>query len=290
MPRGSLEIAQPAHVPESVVKSYNRSVHAQDRAVWRAMMGREPVRPQACWEPRDFEGSVYYRELLQPLKVRHVVVLPVDAPILEGYPGAVYVGRTEEEGDFKPSEIEHLLAAVRQFDERTESARESRRDAVANAESPMHSRPPVSIVVVDQHLKPKLVGAEWAGFDDRLQQQMVDHARRRVQHLNGDGQSADRLLLPDAHADIWPFRVVTYRSYPAHVQRLGRRKTRGLPGRPGIVTPDSDHQIHAAGVPARADACGDRQAGGSEPFPLSSPVYRAARSNTETIHAGMSGP
>jgi len=215
MPRGSLEIAQPAHVPESVVKNYNRTIHAQDRAVWRAMVERQPVRPQACWEPRDFEGSVYFRELLQPLNLKHVVVLPLAAPILEGYPGAVYVGRTEEEGDFKQSEIDELFASVRHFDERVESARISRRDAVANADSPMHERPPVSIVVVDQHMRPQLVGAEWAGFDQRLQQQMVDQSRRRVQHLNGDGQVADRLLLPDAHADIWPFRVITYRAYPA---------------------------------------------------------------------------
>jgi AraC-like DNA-binding protein len=215
MPRGSLGIAQPAHFPESVVKNYNRTIHAQDRAVWRAIMERQPVRPQSCWEPRDFEGSVYYRELLQPLDVKHVIVLPVAAPVLEGYPGAVYLGRKAEDGDFKQSEIDQLLSAVRQFDERMESARNVRRDAVANAESPMHERPPVSVVVVDQHMKPQLVGADWAGFDDRLRQQMIEHARRRLQHLNGDGQDGDRLLLPDAHGDIWPFRVVTYRAYPA---------------------------------------------------------------------------
>ncbi|HSU67456.1 MAG TPA: AraC family transcriptional regulator, partial [Tepidisphaeraceae bacterium] len=44
---------------------------------------------------------------------------------------------------------------------------------------------------------------------------MIDQARRRVQHLNGDGQDIDRVLLPDEHGDIWTFRVATYRSYPA---------------------------------------------------------------------------
>jgi AraC-like DNA-binding protein len=215
MPRGGLQIVQPAHFPESVVKSYSRFVQTEDRAVWRAMTEQEPVRPQSCWESRDFEGSVYYRELLQPLGVKYVVVLPVAAPVLEGYPGAVYVARTAEEGDFKQSEIDQLLTAIRQFDDKLEANRSSRRDAVANAESPMHERPPVSIVVVDSHFQPKLVGAEWAGFDDRLRQQMVEQARRRVQHLNGDGIEIDRVMLPDEHGDIWPFRAVTYRSYPA---------------------------------------------------------------------------
>ena len=215
MPRGGLQIAQPAHLAEAVVKSYNRTVHAEDRPAWRAMTDREPVRPQSCWEPRDLEGSVYYRELLQPLNLKHVVVLPLLSPVLEGYPGAVYVGRTAEEGDFKQAEIDQLQAVTRQFDERTEAARASRRSSAANADSPMHERPPVSVVVVDHHLQPRLVGAEWAGFDARQRQEMVDQARRRMQHLNGDGQEIDRVLVPDEHGDVWTFRVVTYRSYPA---------------------------------------------------------------------------
>jgi len=215
MPRGGLQIAQPAHVPEPVLKSYNRGLHAEDRAAWRAMTEHEPVRPQSCWEPRDFEGSIYYRELLLPLNVRHVVVLPVAAPILEGYPGAVYVMRAADEPDFKQSEIDQLTDAINQYDEKLESAREARHAAVKNADSPMHERPPVHFVIVDRHLEPRLIGTEWAGLDDRLRQQMIDQARRRMQHLNGDGQAFDRVQLPDEHGDIWTFRVVTYRTYPA---------------------------------------------------------------------------
>jgi len=86
---------------------------------------------------------------------------------------------------------------------------------VKNADSPMHERPPVHFVIVDRHLEPRLIGTEWAGLDDRLRQQMIDQARRRMQHLNGDGQAFDRVQLPDEHGDIWTFRVVTYRTYPA---------------------------------------------------------------------------
>ena len=215
MPRGGLQIAQPAHLPESVVKTYNRGLHAEDRPAWRAMTEREPVRPRSMWDPRDFEGSVYYRELLQPLNIRYSVVFPLTSPVLEGYPGAVYVGRTGDEGDFKPGEVEQLRNAVRQFDERMEQLRSSRRTSVVNADSPMHERPEVHMVVIDHQLHPKLVGAEWGGFDSRLKQQMIDQARRRMHHLNGDGIDIDRVLLPDEHGDIWTFREVTYRSYPA---------------------------------------------------------------------------
>jgi AraC-like DNA-binding protein len=215
MPRGGLQIAQPAHLPESIVKTYNRGLHADDRAVWRAMTEQEPVRPQSCWDARDFEGSVYYRELLQPLNIRYSVVLPLAAPVLTGYPGAVYVGRTADDGDFKASEIEHLMSAVRHFDDRMEHVRSSRRSSITNSDSPMHERPEVYVVVIDHQLHPRLVGAEWGGFDSRLKQQMVDQARRRMHHLNGDGIEIDRILFPDEHGDIWTFRVATYRSYSA---------------------------------------------------------------------------
>lgn len=215
MPRGGLQIAQPTNLPDSLVKAYTRSLHADDRAAWRAMTDGEPVRPQECWEPRDLEGSVYYRELLLPLNLRHVVVLPVATPILDGYPGAIYVGRGSDESDFKQAEIDHLMNVLRQFDQKTEAARAARRENEANAESPMHERPPVSFVVVDRHFEPRLLGAEWAGLDDTVRQHMVEQARRRMQHLNGDGQEMDRVQLPDAHGDIWTFRVATYKSYPA---------------------------------------------------------------------------
>jgi len=106
------------------VKSYNRGLHAEDRAAWRAMTEREPVRPQSLWEAqRDFEGSVYYRELLMPLNMRHAVVLPLASPILEGYPGVVYVGRTADEGDFKAHDIQQLQSVIRDFNERVQAAR-----------------------------------------------------------------------------------------------------------------------------------------------------------------------
>lgn len=214
MPRGGLQIAQPSHLPDSVVKNYSRFVHTEDRPVWRAMTEQEPVRPQSCWDSRDFEGSVYYRELLLPLNMKHVVVLPVTSPVIDGYPGAVYVGRTADEDDFTEKEIHQLAEVAQQQEHRGDSARTARRSSLIGPDSPMHARPSVSFVVLDKRLQPQLVGEEWGGYDDRLRQQMIDQARRRMGHLNGDGQQMDRVALPDEHGDIWTFRVATYKSYP----------------------------------------------------------------------------
>lgn len=215
MPRGGLQIALPSHLPESVVKGYNRSLHAEDRPVWRAMSEGKPIRPQSCWGPRDLEGSIYYRELLLPLNLQRSIALPVVSPILDGYPGAVYLGRGPDEADFKNSEIEHWMETIRQHDRKAQSLRVARRESEDKADSPMHERPPVSFVVVDRGLEPRLPGAEWGGFDEALRAEMIDQARRRMQHLNGDGQVMDRVQLADEHEDIWTFRVATYKTYPA---------------------------------------------------------------------------
>jgi len=43
--------------------------------------------------------------------------------------------------------------------------------------------------------------------------------KRRMHQINGHGALADRVQLPDSHGDVWVYRLVTYRRFPA----LGRR-------------------------------------------------------------------
>src|SRR5215203_2045436 len=38
MPRGSLQIAQPARVPEGILRSYAREFHLEDRPTWQAIL------------------------------------------------------------------------------------------------------------------------------------------------------------------------------------------------------------------------------------------------------------
>jgi AraC-like DNA-binding protein len=44
---------------------------------------------------------------------------------------------------------------------------------------------------------------------------MIQHAQHRLSTLNGDVVPADRLQLPDSRGDLWIFRAVTFRKYPA---------------------------------------------------------------------------
>ena len=49
VPRGGLQIAQPANAPEDLLKSYAKGFHASDKMSWQAILKHKPVRPlDAC--------------------------------------------------------------------------------------------------------------------------------------------------------------------------------------------------------------------------------------------------
>jgi AraC-like DNA-binding protein len=50
-------------------------------------------------------------------------------------------------------------------------------------------------------------------LDDRLRQQMFDHAKHQFE--NGTDSTNDRVALPDSHGDLWIFRVIIHRAFPA---------------------------------------------------------------------------
>jgi len=205
-------VAQPLEAPESIVKTYSRTIQSEDRPAWTAMLEERPVRAQECWSDKDFKSTIYHHDLLVPLGAAHAVALPVQAPVLPGYPGVILLVRDASNPDFTDAEIKKLYGLVKEFNDRETR---SGPDTECRATLLMHERPPVSVVVVGGDYKPKLVGAEWVGYDDRLREQMIVEARRRTLMLNGDGQQSDRVLFPDSHGDIWTFRVATFRNFLA---------------------------------------------------------------------------
>jgi AraC-like DNA-binding protein len=44
---------------------------------------------------------------------------------------------------------------------------------------------------------------------------MLAQAKRRMHQVNGHGVMADRVQIPDSHGDVWLFRLVSYKHYPA---------------------------------------------------------------------------
>jgi AraC-like DNA-binding protein len=212
VPRGGLQVVQPSTVSESLVKSYTNTLHTEDRLTWQSILKRKPLRPNDCWTNKETDASPYHQQWLQPMGLAHAVSIPLAAPVLDGYPGAVHLGRTAEQGEFTSAEIQKLSEVAAQFDQRLAAVRANRKPC---AVIPGVERPSVRITILDQSFRARSTGGVPNDSDDTIRQQMVEHARRRLNHLNGDSSVADRVMLADAHGDRWPYRLVTFKSYPA---------------------------------------------------------------------------
>ena len=212
VPRGGLQVLQPSTVPESLVKAYTNALHAEDRLTWQTILKRKAQRASDAWSAKELESSAYFREWLQPMGLAHSIAVPLAAPVLDGYPGAVHLVRSAEQGEFTAAEAQKLSEFAAQFDERLAAARVNRRPCVT---IPGVERPRARLTILDQSMRSKSPAGTGGEDDPTLRQQMVDHARRRLQHLDGDDFVADRVMLADTHGDRWPYRAVTFKAYPA---------------------------------------------------------------------------
>src|SRR4051794_32034833 len=100
LPRGGLQIAQPQQVPESLLRSYVREFHAMDRPSWTAIAKQQPARALDCWSASEFQESRYYKDFLVPNGLAFAASAPLKAPVLDGYPGALTLFRTQQQGRF----------------------------------------------------------------------------------------------------------------------------------------------------------------------------------------------
>ncbi len=212
LPRGSLQIAQPQRVSEALVRGYAKSFHLLDRPSWHAMGQQRPVRASECWPAGEFEHSPYFQEYLRANGFEFAAVAPLSGPVLEGYAGALHVYRAAELGAFSDEDLDRLAEIAGELDDAIERTRASRRASCPSADG---FDLPARQFIFDQNLKMPFPSPDQAALDERLRQGMLEYARFRLGHVNGKQVESDRVSLPDSRGDLWHFRVVVHRSYPA---------------------------------------------------------------------------
>jgi len=214
VPRGGLQVMQPSSISDSLVKAYAAELHTEDRLTWQTVLKNKPQRLSDCWSNKELESAGYYRQWLQPMGLAHAAAVPLASPVLDGYPGAVHLCRTAEQGEFTPAELSKLAEVASQVDERLSGTRATRRNACGPT-IPGIERPRARLTILDGNHRAKNPAGTPTDDDDRLREQMVEQAKRRLHQLNGDSTIADRVMLADSHGDRWPYRLVTFRKYPA---------------------------------------------------------------------------
>ena len=115
--------------------------------------------------------------------------------------------RTKEQGPFTASQISSVMSAIKAFDQRAATSRKANGKAL--------NPPTMGLTILDAKFRVQYGSDGWSDLDPHVKDQMLDHARRRVGHLNHHGIHADRAQFPDALSNVWVCRVITYKRYPA---------------------------------------------------------------------------
>lgn len=206
LPRGGLQILQPHKVSEELQKSYGRDFQVKDEVSWRAIIEGTAVRAE--------DDGAYVQHFLKPMGFHHAAAAPLQAPVFDGYAGALQLLRTAEQGPFSDVELRKVNEAARRLDGVLSSTRASRAGAT-DGEPVWVNRPPVRMFVLDGDGRVRLFQSAFDELDERLRQQMVLEAKNRAGHLNGEPTTSHRVLLPDAAGDHWTFNAVAFHRYPA---------------------------------------------------------------------------
>jgi AraC-like DNA-binding protein len=211
LPRGSLQIVQPARLPEPLLKGYTREYHLEDRLSWHTILTGRPTAGSSI----SREGDKFVSGLLRENGLAFAAAAPLAAPIIDGYPGALVVLRTAEQGDFTAEEVRQLGDVAQQIDEIIAKAREARRGDDLEPSHTLTPRPQGRLFIFNGQGEQLVPGDDFETLDARLRDGMAEHTRARLNRLNGELVTADRVQLADSRGDLWTFRAVTYSRYPA---------------------------------------------------------------------------
>src|SRR5687768_2125678 len=74
LPRGSLQIAQPATLPEPLLKAYAKGLHAEDKLTWATILQNRAV---SADEVEGFGEGRYARDLMNPHGFAHAAAAPL---------------------------------------------------------------------------------------------------------------------------------------------------------------------------------------------------------------------
>lgn len=214
LPRGGMHIVQPGKVADSLMKAYDRSLQAEDRLAWQAVMRNQALRIDELWSEADFQSSPYLHGMLQPNGMRYAFAVPLAAPVLDSYPGALLLFRTANDGNFSDAEVARLQNLGTQVDEFINKNRSARNSEVQAGHDPWSQLAPMRHFIFTKDGKSVFPRRD-SGLDARVLEQLQQHTRQALEHLKRGQAYTDRLLLPDANGELWIFHVEVYKEFPA---------------------------------------------------------------------------
>jgi AraC-like DNA-binding protein len=215
MPRGGLQIAQPQRVSEPLLRAYLRDYAVEDRTTWAAILSGKAVKSTKYFSKADMDGTYFMTRFLRPNGYYYYAAAPVASAVFEGYPGVLWIGRTQEQGDFSDSDLGTLEKLASDLSASLVATRAARLPASFDSKLPWLHNLSEKVFIFDERLKQVLPAKNPAGLDGVLHDHMIRQARVALDQLNKKEEVVDRALLPDVEGDLWTFHVAGYSSLSA---------------------------------------------------------------------------
>lgn len=206
MPRGTLQIVQPQRVSESFLRAYQRDHLWNDRVTWQAIVSGRAVGSTEVY-PRDDDPTSYVSRLLKGQGLRFAAAAPVPHAVFEGYPGVLWLGRSQEQGDFSSDELATLEVMASQLSELLVRVRSQRLPEGLTTNAPWMHRLPDKVFVFDeqgQRIFPSTVPPTLSGL---LGDHLAREAKAVLEQHASHRPIQPRAALPDVDGDLWIFRV-----------------------------------------------------------------------------------
>lgn len=210
-PRGGSIVLHPTGLPESFLRLYAKEFFAHDGPTWQAVLRRQPVTGAEAFPGGQPEATDYYRQLMQPQGWAHVAAVRVPGPVFKGYPGALHLYRRNGEHAFTATELKSLADVAEQFGKAIEAARDARQKTDPVADHTTCCRQ----FVFDRDGRQVAVANDRTPLDERLRDAVRSLVEQRIGAVNGEPVTSDRVELPDSHGEVWAFRSVVYKRFPA---------------------------------------------------------------------------
>lgn len=241
LPRAGLQIVQPRQTDVTRMRLYGRELHALDVVAWQAMARHRAIRLREVLEDQRWRPvAEQFREaFLRPFGFDYYCCVPLQGPVLRGYPGVLQLFRTRESGDFADIDLPRLEAVAEEFNAVYATLHAKirfKQNCYSLAHLPRHRQ---FAVMRDRRIVFPHQAADAVGEVLRHNLLKLTEARMEAAYnagtppnalINGElddvggreplkpaavNSNADRLLVPDRLGDHWAFRLALFPRYPA---------------------------------------------------------------------------
>ncbi len=205
----------PAAVPEGFLRLYAKEFFVADGPTWQAVLRQKPVAGNDAVASGSLESGAFFRQLMQPQGWAHIAAVRVADPIFKGYPGALHLYRRAGERSFSADELRELGQLADQLSHAIDRVRDSRVRTSCMHKAQWNQSDASRQFIFDGEGKQVSVYHNRMSLDDRLEDSVRHLVSQRLDSINGEAVTSDRAELVDNSGEIWAFRTIVYKRFPA---------------------------------------------------------------------------